>query len=157
MFSSQKRNNFTDAGHERTHLIIFRFSNFTAVSSLGAFLDMHDAMGNPTHPFLAPEVFVQNPVTADASFLQRLNGLLYNIWYRALYKYEFIPRMDKIVKKYLGDNQPSISESQSKVALLLITVNPIIDVVRPNIPTVINIEQLHIDDPKPLPKVRFVF
>lgn len=117
---------------------------------------MHDAIGNPTHPFLAPEIFMPYTETLEAPFIQRLDGLFYNIWYRPLYKWNFIPRMDKIVKKYLGDNLPSIGEIQSKVCLLFTTVNPIMDTVRPNIPSVINIEQLHIDMPKSLPKVRFI-
>lgn len=116
-------------------------------------MNVHDAIGNPTHPVLAPDMFMPYDGTADAPFFQRLDGLIYNFWFRALYHWNFIPRMDRIIHKYLGEDMPSISEIESKISLLLVTVNPIMNTVRPNIPTVINIEQMHIDKSKPLPKV----
>lgn len=130
-----------------------RILNVSAMSTLGALLDSHDAIGNPNHPILAPDIFVTNTGSIDVPFLQRLDALLYNIWYRALYRWIFVPNMDIIARKYFGNNFPSILEIQSRTSLLFVTENPILNMVRPNIPTVINLEQLHIDTPKPLPKV----
>lgn len=116
-------------------------------------LNIHDAIGNPSHPFLAPDILMSYTGTADAPFLQRLDSLFYQIWYRPLHYWKFIPKMDKIIRKYFGAEFPSIQDILPQISMVLVTVNPIMDTVRPNLPTVVNIEMLHIDKPKPLPKV----
>lgn len=134
------------------HNCVFVIS-LPAISSLGVLLHMHDAIGNPSHPFLTPEILIAYTGTADAPFLQRLNGLWYSIWYRALFNWYFLPRKDKIVKQHFGDKLPYLGDIISQTSLLMTTANPIMDTVRPNIPIVINLELLHIEEPKVLPKV----
>lgn len=120
-------------------------------------INIHDAIGNPTHPIFSPEIFMPYIGTVNSPFSQRLHRFFYNIWNRALFYWIVIPRMDTIARKYFGDDLPSISEIESQISLLLTTANPIMDTVRPNLPTVINIEQLHIDKRKPLPEVRQIY
>lgn len=126
---------------------------FPAISSIGVTSDIHDFMGNPAHPVLAPDFFATYIVSTHVPFSIRLDAFLKNIWYSATYRWYFLPKMNKLVKKYFGENFPPLEDIIPQTSLLLTTTNPVMDIVRPIIPTVINVEQLNIERPKPLPKV----
>lgn len=124
------------------------------MSSLGVHLDIYDTVGNPNHPFLTSHVLSLDFPSASTSFYQRLNGLFYHVWYRIAYEFVFDPAVDKIVRKYFGDDMPSVKMMGSRISLILSNVNSVIDTVRPNLPTVVNTEFLHIMEPQGLPKVK---
>ncbi|CAH1101184.1 unnamed protein product [Psylliodes chrysocephalus] len=121
-----------------------------AISSLGVFLHAHDAVGNPTHPVISPDIMLN--FSGELSFLDRVKSFLFNFWYRFLYYYYALPKADKIARKYFGEDMPYLGDIEKNISLMMLNVNPIIHTVRPNVPNVIEINQMHIRDKKPLPK-----
>nr|XP_023029679.1 UDP-glucuronosyltransferase 2B33-like [Leptinotarsa decemlineata] len=119
------------------------------VSSLSPFLHSHDLMGNPTHP-IYPDLLTV--AVDDYSFTYRLKGFLYNIWYRALFYWYILPKEDKLARKYFGDDLPYLGDILMNTSLLLVNVNPVMHIPRPNVPNVIEISQMHIRDKLSLPK-----
>ncbi|CAG9840625.1 unnamed protein product [Diabrotica balteata] len=120
------------------------------ISSLGLFLHSHDALGNPTHPIVSPDMMLN--FAGELSFFDKVQSFLYNIWYRIFYYWYALPKADKIARKYFGEDMPYLGDLERNISLLLLNVNPIIHNVRPNVPNVIEINQMHIKERKPLPK-----
>ncbi|XP_072400614.1 UDP-glycosyltransferase UGT5-like isoform X1 [Diabrotica undecimpunctata] len=120
------------------------------ISSLGLFLHSHDALGNPTHPIVSPDMMLN--FAGELSFFDKVQSFLYNIWYRMFYYWYALPKADKIARKYFGEDMPYLGDLERNISLLLLNVNPIIHNVRPNVPNVIEINQMHIKERKPLPK-----
>ncbi|KAF5291331.1 hypothetical protein FQA39_LY03482 [Lamprigera yunnana] len=144
-------------------LVIVEFLNpvFTALSakykcplvgitSLGAIISGHDAIGNPSHPVLNPDILL--PYTGILSFYERLYSTYYSVWYRYYYHYHFLPKQDKIARKYISDDLPYLGDIEKSISLLFLNVNPIIHPIRPNVPGVIELGKMHIKKPKSLPK-----
>ncbi|XP_050518304.1 UDP-glycosyltransferase UGT5 isoform X3 [Diabrotica virgifera virgifera] len=123
---------------------------YIGISSLGLFLHSHDALGNPTHPIVSPDMMLN--FSGKLSFFDKVQSFLYNIWYRMFYYWYALPKADKIARKYFGDDMPYLGDLEKNISLLLLNVNPIIHNVRPNVPNVIEINQMHIKKRKPLPK-----
>ncbi|CAG9854774.1 unnamed protein product [Phyllotreta striolata] len=117
---------------------------FLGISSLGVFPHSHDSLGNPTHPVVSPDMML-------ASF-SRFQSLLYNFWYRMLYYWYILPKADRIARKHFGDDMPYLGDIERNMSLLLVNNNPIIHAVRPNVPNIVEISQLHISEKKPLPQ-----
>ncbi|CAG9860312.1 unnamed protein product [Phyllotreta striolata] len=120
------------------------------ISSLGVFLHARDDIGNPTHPVISPDYILG--ISGNMSFVERLKCFLYNLWYRALYYFYFLPRGDAIARTYFGDDMPYLGKLAKNLSLLLVSANPIIHTPTPNVPNIIEINQLHIKEKKPLPK-----
>ncbi|CAG9860676.1 unnamed protein product [Phyllotreta striolata] len=120
------------------------------ISSLGAFLHTHDVLGNPTHPVISPDILLG--LSENMSFLERLNTFLYNISYRIYYYWVLLPEADKFSRKYFGDDIPYLGELDKNLSLVMLSANPLIHPPRPNVPNIININQLNVKEKKPLPK-----
>ncbi|XP_023029674.2 UDP-glucosyltransferase 2, partial [Leptinotarsa decemlineata] len=120
-----------------------------SISSFSPFLHSHDNMGNPTHP-----VYPDTMMTFgnDYSITYRLKGFLYNLWLRGLFYWYIMPKEDKLARKYFGNDIPYLGEVYKNTSLFLVNVNPIMGIPRANVPNVIEINQVHIQEKKPLPK-----
>lgn len=116
---------------------------------------MHDAIGNPTHPIGSPDLIFS--YDADMNFWVKVDSFLYNIWYRILYYWYELPRSDKIARKYFGQDMPYLGDIVNNVSLVMLNFNPILHSTRPNVPNLIELDQIHIKKPKPLPQVRDTF
>lgn len=134
--------------------VILIVSNVTGVSSYGVLLSMHDALGNPTHPVITPDLLFS--YDDEMNFWVKVNSVLYNIWYRMLYYWYELPKSDRIARKYFGDDMPYLGDLVNNVSLIMVNVNPILNPVRANVPNIIEINQIHIKKPKPLPKVQYI-
>lgn len=53
----------------------------------------------------------------------------------------------------MGQDLPYIEDIARNMSLLFVTTNPIVDIPRPMVPTIISLEHIHIKPVKPLPKV----
>ncbi|KAF2883376.1 hypothetical protein ILUMI_22789 [Ignelater luminosus] len=120
------------------------------MTSLGALLGGHDAVGNPSHPLLHSDFFL--PSTGELSFFDRVYNTMYTIWYRYNYYYNVLPHHDKLVKKYIGDDLPYLGDIERNVSMLFINENSIFHSIKPNVPAVIELSNMHIKKKKPLPK-----
>nr|XP_023019250.1 UDP-glucuronosyltransferase 2B2-like [Leptinotarsa decemlineata] len=88
----------------------------------------------------------------DLSFIDKLKSFLFNIWYRAIYYWYALPMADRVARKYFGEDMPYLGDIERNISLLLLNVNPIMQTVRANVPNVIEVNQMHIREKKPLPK-----
>lgn len=122
------------------------------ISSYGVLLSMHDAIGNPTHPVISPDLIFT--YDSDMNFWVKVNSFLYNIWFRMLYYWHELPKSNKIATKYFGDDIPDLGSLMRNVSLTLVNVNPILNSVRPNVPNIIEMNQIHIKKTEPLREVR---
>ncbi|CAG9820048.1 unnamed protein product [Phaedon cochleariae] len=119
------------------------------ISTLEVFLHTHDTFGNPTHALVTPDMMLG--FKGDLTFANKVESLLFNIWYRMLYYWYALPNADKVARKYFGEDIPYLGDIERNTSLLLVNLNPIMHGVRPNVPNVIEINQIHIKKKKPLP------
>lgn len=124
------------------------------ISTSIVLLDIHDALGNPTHPVLSTESNMEYHGSPEIPFINKIDGFLYSFIYRAIYYGYFLPRQDAVARRYLGNDMPYLGEIQSGISLSIVNNNPIIDSVRPHVPNSVMVYQFTTRDPKPLPKVR---
>lgn len=117
--------------------------------------EMYDLYANPTHPLIALDYTMPVETSSnDHPFSIRIAAFLYNIWERLLYHWYFLPESDKVTRKYFGENIPYLGDSCRKYSsILLINANLLTNPVRANVPSVIEIDQIHIRENRSLPEV----
>ncbi|VEN46981.1 unnamed protein product [Callosobruchus maculatus] len=120
------------------------------VSSMGGCIGSHQAMGNLSPLSVYSDLFF--PFGRRMQLFEKLANTVYYIWTRYYLNFEALPKCDQIARKYLGNDIPYIQDIEKNMSLLLLTTNPILYEPRPNVPTVISMEQMHIKPVKPLPK-----
>lgn len=122
-----------------------------AVASLGVSVTTHDAIGNPTHPLFSPDFtanFGENP-----SFAERIDAVLFAIWERYYHYYVTQPMVDRIIKKYFGENAPDLVEIDRNISMIFLNTNPVLHGAKPNLPSVVQMGRMHLKPKKPLPQV----
>ncbi|XP_044755769.1 UDP-glucosyltransferase 2-like isoform X2 [Coccinella septempunctata] len=107
------------------------------ISSLGVPIPALDAVGNPSHPVYTPDHNL--PLRRELSFRDRLLSTLFSVYVRFFYHWIVLPREDKTVKKYFGNDMPYIGEIERNVSLLLLNRNPVFHKVMPVVPAVIEL------------------
>ncbi|KAJ8912888.1 hypothetical protein NQ315_011211 [Exocentrus adspersus] len=117
------------------------------ISSLGAPIVALDAIGNPSHPISSPDHNL--PVTRDMSFRERLMSCLYSVYVRAWYHLVVLPREDRSIKKYLGEDLPYIGDIERNISVLLLNRNPVFHRVLPVVPAVVELGGISLNRTKP--------
>jgi glucuronosyltransferase len=85
------------------------------------------------------------------SFLQRLENVLLDVHWTLFCKYDLYPAMDKVARKYLGQDIPSSEEIQKNVSLVFSNSHFTINAPAPVLPDVIEIGGMQCVPPKPVP------
>lgn len=106
-------------------------------------------MGNPRHPAFVPEIFLG--FGERMTFLERIQNTAFNVWYRYYHHWINVPDWDKIARKFFGNEMPYLGDLEKEIPLVLVNTNPVLDYVKPSVPGVIEIGQMHIKPKKPLP------
>ncbi|CAG9862481.1 unnamed protein product [Phyllotreta striolata] len=119
------------------------------VSSMGGYIGTHFGINNPHHPAMYSEMFL--PYNGRLSFYERIKSTLYYLFARFYRAFVILPKSDELIRKYLGDDIPHIEEIERNMSLLLLTINPFLYTPRPTIPTIIPLENIHLQPVKPLP------
>ncbi|KAG5896759.1 hypothetical protein JTB14_031738 [Gonioctena quinquepunctata] len=114
------------------------------LSSLQVYAYTHDYFGNPSHPVLRPDVIM--------AFADRVRSVIYSIGSRILYYWHILPEADRVARRYFGTDMPFLGDIIHNTSLLLINTNPIMHSPMPNVPSVVEIGQLHTGVKKGLPK-----
>lgn len=126
------------------------------LTSLDAQIFGHDAVGNPTHPALYPDITL--PFGYNLNLLERTVSTIFSLYIRYIGVTNIYPREDKSVQKHFGSNYSKLQDVQKKVSMLFTNVNPIFHNPRPILPSVIQIGGgTHIGTKKPLPKACSIF
>lgn len=121
------------------------------VASLSVPNPGHEAAGTPNHPILYPDLLTT--FTENLSFLQKVEAVLYYFWQKYQYRYKLYPLMNRMVKKYFGENTPDVEDIASNMSMLFINTNPILHGPRPYGPNVIQMGRMHLKQKRPLPAV----
>ncbi|XP_058821654.1 UDP-glycosyltransferase UGT4-like [Topomyia yanbarensis] len=111
------------------------------IANGGAYINAHEALGNPNHPIGYPSIFM--PFTEDLSLLQRISSVFFTIWYRFYYYIEEIPKQNLIASVNFGSDVPDLFEIERKADLLLINAYQLLGNVRPVGPTTIYLGGIH--------------
>ncbi|XP_055382822.1 UDP-glucosyltransferase 2-like [Condylostylus longicornis] len=116
------------------------------ITPAGAYMTLHEAMGNPNHPVLYPSVFM--PFSENLSLYQRIVSTLFSYKYRNIYFYEELPVQNQIAKEVFGSEIPDLWELQVNADLLLINSYQLLSNIRPVGPTTIYLGGIHAQNSK---------
>jgi glucuronosyltransferase len=86
------------------------------------------------------------------SFLSRLENVLLDIHWSLYCKYDLYPALDKITRKYLGQDIPSSEEIQKNVSLVFSNSHFTLNAPAPILPDVIEVGGIQCIPPKAVPK-----
>jgi glucuronosyltransferase len=143
---------------ENLHPLIYSFGcrfkvPIIGVSSLALPFFAQDAVGNPSHPEILLEPRMQ--LTKNVGLYKKFVLLFYKIWMRLFASLYALPQYDKKTKKYFGNDCPYIGDILKNVSLVLTSANPVVHPVRPNVPAIVEMQQIHTRPTKPLPHVSY--
>ncbi|XP_077301175.1 uncharacterized protein LOC143921698 [Arctopsyche grandis] len=122
------------------------------ISSTTGSLANFDAFGNPSNPVLYVDVL--SPYYMDLDFWQRLHQTYAYVMDRYFYYFQQLPQYNAFVKETFGENTRSISKIMNDADMMFLYGHPVLAGVRPIVPGIIYMDNLHISTPKPLPEVR---
>lgn len=112
---------------------------------------LQEQIGIPTHPVLYPDPLA--PYGYDPDFLGRVGAVTNYFFLKLFYHYVAIPRYDRVIQKYFGDNYPYYGDLEKNVSIVLMNSNPFIHGARPLGPNVIELGRMHIKNETQLPEV----
>uniref|UniRef100_A0A182VRV1 UDP-glycosyltransferases domain-containing protein n=1 Tax=Anopheles minimus TaxID=112268 RepID=A0A182VRV1_9DIPT len=111
------------------------------IANGGAFINAHEALGNPNHPIGYPSIFM--PFSEDLSLLQRISSVLFTVWYRFYYYTEEIPAQNLIARNNFGDQISDLRQIEQNADLLLVNAYQQLGNVRPVGPTTVHLGGIH--------------
>uniref|UniRef100_A0A182V4H5 Uncharacterized protein n=1 Tax=Anopheles merus TaxID=30066 RepID=A0A182V4H5_ANOME len=111
------------------------------IANGGAYINAHEALGNPNHPIGYPSIFM--PFSEDLSLLQRISSVLFTVWYRFYYYTEEIPAQNLIAKSSFGEHISDLRQIEQNADLLLINAYQQLGNVRPVGPTTVYLGGIH--------------
>ncbi|XP_049791851.1 UDP-glucosyltransferase 2-like [Schistocerca nitens] len=121
------------------------------ILTLPAMAPTYYAIGNPINPAYLSDVFIG--YTDHMNFWQRL----YNTYFIARFLYFWqttvLPAHEAIMREIFGPDPPSVYEMERNFSMLIVDVHFSGDYPRPNVPNVIEVTGLHVEDNvEPLPQ-----
>ncbi|XP_069671920.1 UDP-glucosyltransferase 2-like [Periplaneta americana] len=123
---------------------------FISMTSSVALPWANDRLGNPDNPSYIPDYFL--PYTQHMNFGQRIvNLVLTELLKVGHYIFAELP-MDKVSRKYLGEDIPPLSELKKKTSLYFVNSHFSLNIPRPTVPAFIEIGGIHIESGGKLPK-----
>ncbi|KAK4884577.1 hypothetical protein RN001_000848 [Aquatica leii] len=122
---------------------------FVGITSSDILTFGYDTIGIPLNPVLNPDILLQ--LAGPMSFYDKLYSTYFSIWIRFQYYYYFLPQQDSLARQYISKDMPYLGDIEKNISLLFLNVNPITHTIRPYVPGVIEIRQLHLQRQKPLP------
>ncbi|KAJ3662531.1 hypothetical protein Zmor_006876 [Zophobas morio] len=102
---------------------------FIGVSPMDVTNFVHEALNNPISPALFPDFLTE--FDNEMTFFERIINTFYYLGNKLYFKYYFYPKMDNIIRKFFGENTPSLEEMQRDVSMVFINTNPILHNIRP--------------------------
>uniref|UniRef100_A0A182N7A9 UDP-glycosyltransferases domain-containing protein n=1 Tax=Anopheles dirus TaxID=7168 RepID=A0A182N7A9_9DIPT len=111
------------------------------IANGGAFINAHEALGNPNHPIGYPSIFM--PFSEDLSLLQRISSVLFTVWYRFYYYTEEIPAQNVIARSNFGEQISDLRQIEQNADLLLVNAHQQLGNVRPVGPTTVYLGGIH--------------
>lgn len=123
------------------------------IASLTVPNPVHELAGTPGHPILYTDL--STDFGENLSFFQKVDAVLFYWYHRYLFFHETLPSMNRVIKKYFGDDAPDLQEILKNTSMMFLNTNPIIHKPRPYGPNVIELGgRMHLKPNKELPPVR---
>lgn len=123
-----------------------------SMSSLDATFLIQESIGNPTNYYLYPDFNL--PYEKELTFAQTVVSVLFANFVKAVQHYFIIPRHNELARTYIDKNTPDLTEIEKNISVFFATVIPGFNRVRANVPTLIELNGLHLKPPGTLPQVR---
>lgn len=121
------------------------------ITSMAAPNTITSRLGNWLPPSFVPHSFF--PFSETMTFVERLLNTVLDTIFWAVRHPRLSRRYEKIYRKYLGEDTPSIDEIHKNTSLLLMNSHYNFPAPRPTLPDVIHVGGMHCGPAKPLPKV----
>ncbi|KAI5642686.1 UDP-glucoronosyl and UDP-glucosyl transferase domain-containing protein [Phthorimaea operculella] len=119
------------------------------MSSFGAFVNVMEAFGAPTHPLLYPVMFHQR--IYNLTIWEKITNVYRH--YQMTSLLQMTEELEnKIVKKHFGETLPPVNQFHDNVDMLFLNLHPIFEDNRPVPPSVVYIWGVHSKPQKELPK-----
>ncbi|VVD03918.1 unnamed protein product [Leptidea sinapis] len=118
------------------------------ISSFGGSFGIFEMVGAANHPLLYPLAVREK--FDDLSMIDKVREMYIQYKQEKIF-YDLEENENRMVRKYLGNDVPSLTELQDNVALVLLNVHSIWDYNRPVPANVVYLGGLHLKEPKPLP------
>lgn len=118
-----------------------------------------DRLANPENPAFVPTYFSPQS-KGDMDLWQRLVNAFRLFAYKAGEFYYSELGNNKVCQDQLGDDLPPLGSLKRKTSLIFMNTHHSISPVRPMVPGMIDVGGMHVEKPKPLPKVnqhQFIF
>ncbi|XP_069686167.1 UDP-glycosyltransferase UGT5-like [Periplaneta americana] len=128
----------------------FLSTPLVGICSTGTFYPGHEAVANPTSLAYVPDVYV--PHNDHKTFWERLSSVWHYMWFRWLWYGKVLPRHDAIARKYFGDSMPYIGDIAKNVSLVMLSHDSLSLYMRPNVPVVVEVRELHLEQNESLPQ-----
>ncbi|XP_018335691.1 UDP-glucuronosyltransferase 2B7 isoform X1 [Agrilus planipennis] len=107
-------------------------------------------VGNLRHPLLFPDPTVKS--YTGRNIWMRLYLALAQLRLIYSYDYEIMPELDRIARKYFGDDMPYLGDIEKNVSIILTTHNFITSKPKPTVPALIEIGNVHLKKNVKLPQ-----
>lgn len=124
------------------------------VASGEATIYFHGLFGVPVHPLLTSWSF--KSYTEEQTFLERLDSVLFSVYYMYLQCFVKLPEIDMVVRKYFGNDMPYFGDILKNMAMLFANINPVIHGGQPKVPGIVSLGRMHIRSKKALPEVNML-
>ncbi|KAK0086261.1 hypothetical protein PV325_003460 [Microctonus aethiopoides] len=106
-------------------------------------------LGNPENPSYVPNIF--HGFSSNMNIYQRLINTISKLYMNFFYEFAVSWSMHSIVEEAFGPGVPPLNEIARKESAMLVNTHYSLQGAKPNVPTVIEVGGLHIQQPKPLP------
>ncbi|KAJ3641656.1 hypothetical protein Zmor_028146 [Zophobas morio] len=126
-------------------------ASIIGVSALGLVEVSGTILGNPAHPVLYPDV-LWGFYNIELSMWKKIKSVLWSLWSRYHYHDVVIPRVHNIAKKYIEQDLRYLGDLEAGQNMLFLNVNPVLYPLRPTVPAMVEMGQMHTKPVKPLPQ-----
>ena len=119
------------------------------ISAIGVGFPVHELMGNVVNPSIHSEIILPYQ-HGRMSFFQRLHSFLQYCGTKFLLQPMFEIWGIRQARKYFINSTASLNELESRVELMFVNTNPVLDYVRPITPNTIQLGSMHVNPPNPV-------
>lgn len=107
------------------------------VTVLDAYPTLHSLLGDPTHPLLYPDTWLD--LEDCTSIVGRIKCVLYDLGTSFVQTRTLFPLYDRMIEKHFGGGYPPVAELVKGISIQFVNTDPVLHKVRPLVPGVIQI------------------
>lgn len=126
-------------------------------SSFGSAHYISEYLGNSLELSYVPHEF--SHMYKDFTIWERFQNVIFSYYHIIFRKFYSVDKQNDLAKDIFSDikDLPKVESLEKEAAVMLLNSHYSMSIVRPLLPNMIEIGGIHIDDPKPLPKVSIIY